>query len=156
MQSSHARELDEFARRQPQTFEAIEGVQQHIDSDGVLHIEVDSEVLFQPGSEIIGKSGASTLNRLLAVLNMQYPTNVIEIAGHTDSDPIKKSAKRYQTNMQLSLLRAHSVYAYLIKQGLSQLDRVRASGYGEYRPLVENTSKENKRKNRRVEVLVFP
>ena len=57
--------------------------------------------------------------------------------------------------MDLSLARANAVYSYLWKKGLENQERVRAVGYGEFQPRVDNSSKANKKLNRRVEVIVF-
>jgi len=76
------------------------------------------------------------------------PKMVIELAGHTDSDGDAEA------NLILSQNRAEAVMNYLIKKGLDP-KRVQAKGYGEYKPIVPNTTVENKAKNRRTEVRVL-
>jgi len=76
------------------------------------------------------------------------PSMHIEIAGHTDSDGDA------QENLILSQHRAESVMQYLIDKGLNP-KRVQAKGYGEYKPIVPNTTVANKAKNRRTEVRVL-
>ncbi len=76
------------------------------------------------------------------------PKMVIEIAGHTDSD-----GDAHQ-NLVLSQNRADAVMNYLIMLGLDP-KRVRAKGYGEYKPLVPNDNAPNKARNRRTEVRVL-
>jgi OOP family OmpA-OmpF porin len=79
---------------------------------------------------------------------MLNPRMKIEIAGHTDSDGDA------QENLILSQRRAESVMNYLIHKGLDP-KRVQAKGYGEYKPIVPNTTVANKSQNRRTEVRVL-
>ena len=55
--------------------------------------------------------------------------------------------------MALSVARAEAVIDALIKRGI-KADRLYAVGYGETLPLVPNTTKANKAKNRRIEFSV--
>jgi OOP family OmpA-OmpF porin len=75
-----------------------------------------------------------------------YPNVQIEIAGHTDD----QGSNEY--NMRLSYDRARSVMNYLNMRGISA-DRMVARGYGEERPIAENTTAEGRAKNRRVEIV---
>jgi len=79
---------------------------------------------------------------------MLNPKMHIEIAGHTDSDGDA------QANLILSQNRADAVMNYLLKMGLDP-KRVRAKGYGEYKPIAPNDSAPNKSRNRRTEVRVL-
>ena len=91
--------------------------------------------------------GENTVDKISTILK-SYPDIKIEIAGHTDSDGNKIF------NQRLSQARVDAVKNTLIELGISP-DRVIAKGYGESRPLVPNTSRENKRKNRRVEIHII-
>ena len=68
----------------------------------------------------------------------------IVIGGHTDN--IGTDAY----NMKLSERRAQSVVKYLLSKGVNNAF-VGSHNYGESKPAVPNTSKENRQKNRRVE-----
>ena len=66
---------------------------------------------------------------------------------------------KYPSNWELSVGRAISVLKYLLhevpsKERLSP-ELLEISGYGEYKPIVPNTSKENKAKNRRIEIIIY-
>ncbi|MEN3186371.1 MAG: flagellar motor protein MotB [Atribacterota bacterium] len=79
--------------------------------------------------------------------------NHIRIEGHTCNLPI--NTPRFPSNWELSAARAIAVLRYFIeKEGISP-QRLIAVGYGEYRPLVPNDNEENRRKNRRVEIVVL-
>jgi len=75
-----------------------------------------------------------------------FPHVRVEIAGHTDS----QGGAQY--NMALSYDRAKSVRDYLVMRGLEP-NRVIARGYGESRPIADNSTAEGRAQNRRVEVV---
>lgn len=68
-----------------------------------------------------------------------------EVGGHTDN----QGARDY--NLKLSAKRAEAVKAWLVGKEIAA-GRITTAGYGDTRPLVPNTSDENKAKNRRVEL----
>ena len=70
------------------------------------------------------------------------------LQGHTDSD----GSKDY--NLRLSSRRAEAVAAALSAGGVNEAQLVK-KGFGDARPLVPNSSREGKRKNRRVEVSIL-
>ncbi len=72
----------------------------------------------------------------------------IRVDGHTDSD----GSAAY--NQGLSERRASSVRAYLVSRGLD-LARFTVKGFGEESPIAPNDSRENKRRNRRVESTIL-
>lgn len=85
----------------------------------------------------------------VAIIAKRYPNTIIEIAGHTDNT----GAESY--NQNLSERRANSVSAYL--QGL-RLDPRRLStlGFGENRPIADNSTQQGRALNRRVELTLIP
>ncbi|MCF6245081.1 MAG: OmpA family protein [Sulfurovum sp.] len=88
--------------------------------------------------------GAITVDKLATILS-EHPNIKAEIAGHTDSDGSAIF------NQKLSQRRVDTVRSRLIKKGINA-SRLTAVGYGESKPLVPNTNKTNKQKNRRVEI----
>jgi flagellar motor protein MotB len=78
----------------------------------------------------------------------------LKIIGHTDDLPVKHAIKRYgiKTNLELGLFRAKNVMLELLKGGISE-ERMYIESYGASQPIVPNTSKENRQKNRRVEIM---
>ena len=71
------------------------------------------------------------------------------IEGHTDNVGTE------QYNMDLSSRRGESVRCYLTENFKVQDALLKVNGYGEIRPLAENTSPEGRRKNRRVEIVAI-
>ncbi|MDR3471748.1 MAG: OmpA family protein [Devosia sp.] len=88
------------------------------------------------------KGADAALDAVAAALAL-CPDQRVDVEGNTDSDG------GANTNMALSVARAEAVVDALIKRGLKQ-ERLYAVGYGETLPLVPNTTKANKAKNRRI------
>jgi OmpA-OmpF porin, OOP family len=102
---------------------------------------------FDTGKSTIKTISFSILDNV-AELMLLKPTLKIEIAGHTDSDGDDAA------NLVLSQQRADAVKQYLIKKGIAA-SRMTAKGYGELRPVADNTSATGKQQNRRTEIRVL-
>jgi chemotaxis protein MotB len=113
-----------------------------------------SEVFFDSGKDIIREDGKDSIRRVAEVLNRDVPNSNVAIEGHTDNQPIKYSA--WKTNWELSSARALAVLHYLIDGCKVKPTRLSANGYGEFRPVAQNITKENMQKNRRVEIVILP
>lgn len=74
----------------------------------------------------------------------QYPDYTLSISGHTDD------IGNDERNLELSQQRAKACYDYLIFRGI-KADRLRHAGFGENRPIAENTTASGRELNRRVE-----
>lgn len=75
------------------------------------------------------------------------PTINVAVEGHTDS----VGSDAY--NLRLSERRAQTVADELVKDGISR-SRLSTKGYGESRPVADNTTAAGKARNRRVELIV--
>jgi len=73
---------------------------------------------------------------------------VVEVAGYTDST----GAESY--NQTLSSKRAAAVAKYLSDKGVSA-ERLKSKGYGESNPVADNSTKEGRKANRRVELKIL-
>jgi flagellar motor protein MotB len=106
--------------------------------------------LFASGSADLKKGGLVWIGKLAQTLST---TNFLElrVEGHTDSTPMKTA--KYPSNWELSTARAANVVRYLLFQGFDP-QKLAAIGYGESRPIAENTTAEGKMKNRRIEFTV--
>jgi len=110
-----------------------------------LEIELSAGVLFELGSDRLSAAARSLLAPLVDVL--AESDNHVAVEGHTDSAPI--SNDRFQSNWALSSLRAVAVVNALVEQGIEPR-RLFAAGYGEHRPVADNSSAEGRGQNRRV------
>jgi len=73
----------------------------------------------------------------------------VVVTGHTDNRPIHTPT--YPSNWELSAARAASVAKALMKNGVTAGQLV-IQGQSQFKPLVSNTTEENRRTNRRVEI----
>ena len=99
-------------------------------------------VLFLNASATITPSSTAILDNLSELL-AQCPDETFDIEGHTDSN----GSDDY--NLQLSYARSAAVVSALVSRGLKR-ERFVALGYGETRPVAENSTEEGRRLNRRV------
>lgn len=116
-----------------------------------------SDLTFATGSDAVQESAKSTLVQLAQILKTPEASRYdVVIVGHTDSQPIgPKTAPRHPTNMHLSAHRAISVRRVLGGEGVA-FERMQAAGWGEFRPIVPNSSNGQTPANRRVEIYLVP
>jgi len=119
-----------------------------------LVITFVADVLFDSGKAKIRPELYPVLDKVSRVLAENVPQNFIGIEGHTDNEPIKFSA--WKSNWELSSARALAVLHYLVDNKGIAPERAQAVGYGEYRPVASNGTREGRRLNRRVEVVILP
>lgn len=124
--------------------------------DGRLKVSFEGDILFESGKHELKEEGRQLLERAFSVFSKSVPQNDVFIAGHTDNVPIREDARdRYESNWVLSTYRAVEVVKYLVGKGLSP-QSVTAAGYGEYKPVADNSTVEGRAENRRVELFLIP
>lgn len=114
-------------------------------------IEVNASIIlknifFETKKFQLDPKSQAELDKIVQLLN-DNPTLKIEISGHTDN------VGKPSDNLSLSNNRAKSVVSYLIGKGIAS-QRLVAKGYGETKPVADNTTEEGKAKNRRTELKV--
>ena len=119
-----------------------------------LVITFVAEVLFDSGKAILREDALSKIDKISRVLETTVRDLNIGIEGHTDNVPIKYSG--WKSNWELSSARALSVLHYLIEEQGIQPTRLAATGYGEFRSIASNDTKEGRQQNRRVEIVIYP
>jgi chemotaxis protein MotB len=87
------------------------------------------------------------------VSSLNSYSNGIRVEGHTDNVPI--SSHNFPSNWELSTSRATNVVQYLTKQDDFDPTKISAAGYGEYRPISDNSSEDGRSKNRRVDIVLL-
>lgn len=101
---------------------------------------------FETGKATLTADSKRSLKEGAALLNSgDFAKLKIEVQGHTDHVGSNES------NHTLSHRRADAVRLELIKNGVSP-DRLTATGYGEEKPIADNTTAEGRALNRRVEL----
>jgi chemotaxis protein MotB len=79
------------------------------------------------------------------------------VEGHTDNVGIALEFQNaFRSNWELSTARATSVVHYLRNKHKISPDRMAAVGYGEHRPISDNSTPEGRSKNRRVVIEIGP
>jgi outer membrane protein OmpA-like peptidoglycan-associated protein len=104
-------------------------------------------IWFETGSSELNMDSKQSLDQIYQILQEQ-PNLYLNIEGHTDNIGTSES------NLLLSRNRALAVQLYLVNKGIAQ-DRLNPMGFGQARPLVDNTTKEGRAKNRRVEFVLM-
>ncbi|HEX5683984.1 MAG TPA: OmpA family protein [Ideonella sp.] len=108
----------------------------------------DDKIKFSSGRAQLTEQAGQELDQLVAKLKADNQPVFVEIQGHTDatgSDTI---------NEQLGLKRAETVRLHLARAGLP-LARMATISYGESAPLADNSTREGRSMNRRVQLIVM-
>ncbi len=97
----------------------------------------------------LSDKGRAALAEIVSELRREKTSFILRIDGHTDN----VGSRQY--NKKLSHKRAIAMGAYLVANEGVDPTRIFVKGLGEERPLAENSTKEGRRQNRRVELLVL-
>lgn len=120
--------------------------------EGLL-ITISTDITFDSGSAQVKPHGVEIAKEIATVLNTDPPHEIV-INGHADDVPVNNA--EFASNWELSAMRAIQFMYLLLEESDIDPKYFSARGYGEYQPIVPNTSEENRAKNRRVEVLIQP
>jgi len=121
-----------------------------INEDDRVTLRFNSLILFDSGDAQIKETGKQVLLQLGSYL--KDLSNEIEIQGHTDNVPINTIL--FPSNWELSTKRATNVVLFLVEKCSLDPHKLKASGYGEFRPIMPNDSEENRMKNRRIDIVI--
>lgn len=145
-------QLEQAQRLIREQLGGTEGVELALEGDRGLVIRMKDSVLFDSGQAELKPAAKTVLDKLAETV--KGLPNQIRIEGHTDDRPIH--TPQYPSNWELSTARATNVIRYLIERcGLSP-KRLSAAGYGEYRPVADNSSEAGRARNRRVDIVLLP
>ncbi|MBK8554872.1 MAG: OmpA family protein [Lewinellaceae bacterium] len=100
-------------------------------------------VQFETGKATLISTSFDNLDGIVEIMR-QYPDYKLSISGHTDN------VGDDEKNLKLSTDRAKTCYDYLIFRGVRS-ERLRYAGFGEARPVADNSTPAGREKNRRVE-----
>jgi OmpA-OmpF porin, OOP family len=104
-----------------------------------IQFEINQKTVQREAEEKIEKVG---------IFMRKYPNTTAVIEGH--SDEVGSAA----ANMKLSEQRAAGVVTYLVDRGGIARSRLRSVGYGETRPIADNSTEAGKRLNRRINAII--
>jgi chemotaxis protein MotB len=137
-------------RKAVKTENLQEAIKVKVTESGIA-IKVADPIGFDIGEADIKPELVGPLNKIAEIIG-QVSGTLIRVEGHTDDIPIH--TRKFPSNWELSAARALNVVKFLAEKGNISPARLSAIGYGEYRPLVPNTTEANKMKNRRIEIFV--
>ncbi|MBL7849362.1 MAG: OmpA family protein [Cyclobacteriaceae bacterium] len=128
----------------------MEAMKQEVDASEMFETitqkgSVALYINFETAKSEIRTDSKPIIDQIAAMLK-QNPDLNVSIEGHTDNVGTEKS------NQALSESRAKSVVDALIVQGINK-NRLKAKGWGQSKPIADNTTEEGKAKNRRVEIV---
>lgn len=99
---------------------------------------------FETGKSAIKSESQGIIDELFKMLSSNPALKII-VEGHTDNVGTAAS------NKTLSEQRASSIKTALVNKGISA-DRIKTIGYGQDKPIADNSTVDGKAKNRRVEI----
>ncbi|MEL6323124.1 MAG: OmpA family protein [Pseudomonadota bacterium] len=113
-----------------------------------LQLNMPSDVTFASGQSNIQPQFYGALDDVASTL-VEFPSTAVDIIGHADSTGAE------DFNQRLSEQRAQSVSSYLQGQGVTPV-RLASFGFGETRPVADNSTAQGRAQNRRVEIILTP
>lgn len=130
----------------------------YVRPDGdVIRVELPVHRLFEPGTAKFVQGTPPVSQVILGIageLLRTYPNQTIGIEGHTDSDPVPPG--QWRNNHQLSANRAMAVYDVLVSEGRINPAQLFIVAHGENHPVLSNATPTGKKRNARVELVVYP
>ena len=122
--------------------------------NGKVYISLEEDLLFASGRYEINQKGVNALNKLSSALSDQKDLEIL-VEGHTDNIPLNGQGI-VKDNWDLSVKRATSVVKVLTMNNNLDPSQLTAAGRAEYNPISDNTTKEGRRQNRRIEMILSP
>lgn len=118
--------------------------------------DLADRLYFESGEATIKPDFQPILKQMGEILRQEGADTKILIEGHADNMEIGPSLRStYPTNVELSKARAINVARYLVNEAGIELERLSSVGYGASRPVANNATDQGRRKNRRVEVVLY-
>jgi chemotaxis protein MotB len=116
-----------------------------------LIIRVREKGAFPSGSAFLQPKFRPVIRKVAEIL-VDVP-GVITISGHTDNEQVQ--SELYRSNWDLSAQRAVSVAHEMLNVRQIRSKKLVVVGYANSKPLTDNKNKPDKRRNRRVEIMIM-
>lgn len=112
-------------------------------------VDMKDKMLFPSGSARLSRAAVKVLRDISRILSSVH--NQFQVEGNTDNRPIH--TQEFPSNWELSAARAASVVHLMTRMGVEP-GQLSAIGYGEYRPVADNSTETGRQKNRRVTLVI--
>lgn len=122
--------------------------------DGYTFITFRDRVFFDGDSWVMRDEGKQMMDQFAKIVTpCAGAIKQIQIFGHTSqADP--KKPNNVDTDRELSAMRSAVVTSYLQKKKVVSPEQLISSAFGQWHPIASFDTKENRAKNRRVEILI--
>ena len=122
-----------------------------VDERGLVISLVSRHVVFEADVAVLTQRGRRVVDTLAPVLaELSEP---IELDGHTNQEPVKP--KYFPTDWELSLARAAHVLRRFEEVHQIPANRLRATGFGHTKPLIDPSHRDSQAINKRVDIIVL-
>jgi chemotaxis protein MotB len=121
---------------------------------GVVFISIADKLMFKSGSYIVSDRAKEVLAKVAKIIN-DKPTFECMVEGHTDNVPFTGNAILID-NWDLSVKRSTAIVRVLTKELKVNPAQLIASGRGEFIPLNDNSTVDNRSANRRTRIVILP
>ena len=119
------------------------------DERGIV-VRVLDKAFFDEGKADLKDKAKKAIQKIIPII--KQVNRDVRIEGHTDNVPI--NTQEFRSNWELSVRRATEVVRYIIEKSDIPPKMISAAGYAEFRPLLPNTTPENRAVNRRIELII--
>ena len=105
---------------------------------------------FRSGQAVLMPGASGKIRRIATVLASHGMD--LRVEGHSDDQPIHTA--QFRSNWELSTARAMAVLMLLVDESGMDPTKISIAGYGQYRPIADNSTPEGRQENRRVDLVV--
>ena len=117
-----------------------------------VQLTIQGAILFDSAQVDIKDEAVPVLSKVGQILET-YAGGTIEVEGHTDNMPM--AGAKYSNNDELSAGRALSVFNFLMDNTTLDPVNIKHAGRGEWIPIADNSTPEDRARNRRVEIRIY-
>ncbi|NCY03415.1 MAG: hypothetical protein EBX36_11040 [Planctomycetia bacterium] len=132
---------------------SVPGVEMRFDGN-VVRLELPAERLFDAGGASLLPGGSALLTQVSGEVDRVFPRHFIGIEGHVDTEPLGPGA--WGSPHQLTAARAAAVFDFLTARTPLRQGQLFLVAHGANHPVVSNASAAGRRRNRRMELVIYP
>ncbi len=121
-----------------------------------LKVKIVDQIIFPSGTAELRESGKKVLQQVGDILKTIEDKRIV-VEGHTDNVRIHPNLRdQFPSNWELSVARATNVVRFLQEEAGVPAAKLEVSGKGQYHPVASNKTRQGRRQNRRIEILLLP